>query len=703
MRPAARPHRHRPWLPLGAHARLAASCLLVGALAPWPLKADPSPGAVVMAQLHRIAQDAYDRPEESLQSLEQWRAAWTLPWTPALQAAYDFNRAQALLFGSRYDEALAQAETLRPSAEAHRLLVHALVSDRQGRQAQAEQLAQQALEALPPACAVAAETHIDTRSERRADSELLRRSVAEGCDLRAIWLALRLIARGHDGRGAYALSLGLAQRSLRLARALQDRPMIALSLGTLTLAQDRNDQLEAARHNLGLALQEAQGDEGALARVKVFESILAANHEDRSGQLRGLNEALDLALKARAWHLAALIRTNLADGLMKSGHPAEALALAREALPVLTQLQDLRLERRTRNNLAVALILTRQFEAARQELQRLEQLRSRAHTPQHTGDELRELGEAWAEVGQWQEALRTFHEERALDAQTQDGRREEQRKALRLKYDSEHSQASLQLLQRDRELTDRQLGNSRLAERLGMALALLLSLTLALLVLLLAKVRSARRQLEARQTQLRTQSERDPLTQLANRRSFLGLMAQQAPEQFQGGLLMVDIDQFKAINDQHGHAVGDSVICDIARRLSQVVREQDLVVRWGGEEFLVCMPDISPAQLSLLAQRVLRSLAEPAVASAAGPLQVRVSIGCAHFPLATAQQPMPWEKAVSWVDMALYAAKQRGRARAVSIQHTTADSPEAQQSIEADFEAACLDGRVQLQEWRLSD
>ena len=88
------------------------------------------------------------------------------------------------------------------------------------------------------------------------------------------------------------------------------------------------------------------------------------------------------------------------------------------------------------------------------------------------------------------------------------------------------------------------------------------------------------------------QSERDPLTNLANRRHFLSVMqAEQArggaEAGFDGALLLVDIDHFKHVNDSHGHAAGDIVLCEVARRLNEAVRGDDLVVRWGGEEFLV--------------------------------------------------------------------------------------------------------------------
>jgi diguanylate cyclase (GGDEF)-like protein len=175
------------------------------------------------------------------------------------------------------------------------------------------------------------------------------------------------------------------------------------------------------------------------------------------------------------------------------------------------------------------------------------------------------------------------------------------------------------------------------------------------------------------------------------------VMEQQGQPYFNGSLLLVDIDHFKHVNDAHGHAAGDLVICEVARRISQAVRAEDLVVRWGGEEFLVFAPAVSPTQLTLLAERILSSVgAEPV--SSSQLLRVTVSVGFAHFPLAPAELPLHWQQAVNWADMALYMAKARGRNRAMGIATVDANDSDALLQIEVDFDAACSAERVTLQQ-----
>jgi diguanylate cyclase (GGDEF)-like protein len=214
--------------------------------------------------------------------------------------------------------------------------------------------------------------------------------------------------------------------------------------------------------------------------------------------------------------------------------------------------------------------------------------------------------------------------------------------------------------------------------------------------------RVAHRSLAASETLLRTQSERDALTGLANRRHLLEqlqALGRAGPQRsFEGALLMLDVDRFKQVNDRHGHAVGDQILVEVARRLSQVVRgSSDLVVRWGGEEFLLFAPALPPAQVRTLAERVLQAMAAEPLVLGDLTLEIGVSVGYACFPLPPLAQPLSWERAVNLTDLALYAAKRQGRGRACGIVSLNVQGDAALAAVEADFDNACRDGRVGLQ------
>jgi two-component system cell cycle response regulator len=156
----------------------------------------------------------------------------------------------------------------------------------------------------------------------------------------------------------------------------------------------------------------------------------------------------------------------------------------------------------------------------------------------------------------------------------------------------------------------------------------------------------------------------DSLTGLLNRRAFLDAVererARSDRHSFPLSLLLADVDHFKRINDGRGHATGDKVLQGVARVLMRVARKSDFVARWGGEEFVLALPQTSEAGARVAAERVRRAVASEVHAAADGgePLQVTVSIGAA-----SSDSPWSIEKLVASADAAMYAAKARGRNR----------------------------------------
>ena len=158
----------------------------------------------------------------------------------------------------------------------------------------------------------------------------------------------------------------------------------------------------------------------------------------------------------------------------------------------------------------------------------------------------------------------------------------------------------------------------------------------------------------------------DELTGLYNRRYFerhLALMLHKAREQERDmAVMLLDMDFFKAVNDTHGHDVGDAVLREFALRLSRNLRGIDLACRFGGEEFVVLMPDTDFRQAQLVAERVRAAVAERSFeVGAQRPLTVTVSVGVA---LNESPDDTP-EMVLKRADIALYRAKREGRNRVV--------------------------------------
>ncbi len=161
----------------------------------------------------------------------------------------------------------------------------------------------------------------------------------------------------------------------------------------------------------------------------------------------------------------------------------------------------------------------------------------------------------------------------------------------------------------------------------------------------------------------------DALTGLYNRRRFGELLEAEINRcrRFERGfsLLMLDIDDFKKINDTYGHMMGDQMLKTFGQRLAGMIREMDVVCRWGGEEFVALLPETSMEGALVVAEKI-RSETETARLNHEGiELGFTVSIGLAHFPSGDGSI----DNAIDTVDRSLYAAKKAGKNRVVACHH----------------------------------
>jgi diguanylate cyclase (GGDEF)-like protein len=167
-------------------------------------------------------------------------------------------------------------------------------------------------------------------------------------------------------------------------------------------------------------------------------------------------------------------------------------------------------------------------------------------------------------------------------------------------------------------------------------------------------------------------------------------------EEIVGALFLLDVDHFKHINDNYGHAAGDAVLKMIAESLREILRETDMIVRWGGEEFLAFLPAIPRSGIEEIARRLLSGIASHTIDYQDAKISVNVSIGFAPFPLVPGSTPLPWERAVNLVDMALYLAKAHGRNRAYGVRGFAKYDQVSLEAVEQDLERAWRSGYVDL-------
>ncbi len=179
--------------------------------------------------------------------------------------------------------------------------------------------------------------------------------------------------------------------------------------------------------------------------------------------------------------------------------------------------------------------------------------------------------------------------------------------------------------------------NNNLANWSGLILSVIIAMLIIIGWLIRARLHLVKKvqHSEQRESQLRLQAETDPLTGLVNRRRFsleldvCYLRAKQTKSPL--AMLMLDVDHFKNINDEYGHLAGDAVLCSLARLCEGVIRETDVLCRYGGEEFAFLLPDSSQEQAMEVAKRLMKAIRGDHIQWEHHTLRYTVSIGIAEL------------------------------------------------------------------------
>ena len=507
--------------------------------------------------------------------------------------------------------------------------------------------------------------------------------------------------------GQFDTAIASAHAALRLADQSGKSWRRAEALSRLVNIYVDADQLERAVDTSAEALAEALRDPSPMLMFNVYTTrgIAYAERGDRAIAEQAKQEALNFARLAGADALASLALGNYADFHLKQGNFAQALKLSQEGLALARTTQNTEAELLARHNGGIAKIALNRVAEGKREVKQAIALEEQRGAGTNVALSWQELGIYLERAGDLSGAIEALHRYRQL---IDKALRDDTRKAVleaQENYDDERRAKETELLNSDSQLKTEQLRAHDLQLKLWAALAGCIVLLAALLGLTYLRIRKTNQALAHSNAALKIQGERDPLTGLANRRHFQAAIKRLADKgQFSGTVFLIDIDHFKRINDVHGHAAGDSVLVEVAQRLRTTLRDEDLVVRWGGEEFLIVVaaraatPESAhqAAYASTLAQRLLDQIARPAIAHGRAQIAVSASIGFASFPLAPHGLAVGWERAIDLVDTAMYLAKAHGRNRAYGIESIEARDEAALQALAANMETAWRAGSIKL-------
>jgi len=149
---------------------------------------------------------------------------------------------------------------------------------------------------------------------------------------------------------------------------------------------------------------------------------------------------------------------------------------------------------------------------------------------------------------------------------------------------------------------------------------------------------------------------KDPLTGLSNRRSAYKKMSELVSNERDLTMILLDIDHFKSINDKYGHSVGDDAICIVANKIRNVLREEDIACRWGGEEYLVVLPDTNEEDAYFVAERIRKSIESSIMKIEDKDVTMTISAG-----ISSRKNIKDYERLIEEADKYLYQSKLEGR------------------------------------------
>jgi diguanylate cyclase (GGDEF)-like protein len=182
--------------------------------------------------------------------------------------------------------------------------------------------------------------------------------------------------------------------------------------------------------------------------------------------------------------------------------------------------------------------------------------------------------------------------------------------------------------------------------------------------LLIEDLAAANRKLLEAQEALQHQAAHDPLTTLWNRRGMVDVLGMELSRADREGsslaVLVIDIDHFKQVNDVHGHAVGDEVLRETARRLQRGLRTTEVVGRWGGDEFIAVLRPCTLETALRVAERSRVQVESLPILTRSGPIRLTVTVGAVVCPAGGTANP---DRLIESADQALYRAKRAGRNR----------------------------------------
>lgn len=449
-------------------------------------------------------------------------------------------------------------------------------------------------------------------------------------------------------------------------------------------------------------LAERIGYKSFMVNLRSNQGLIHDSRQEYDKMLVALNDALDIASSSPGLDESrAVILGNLAQYHLNRDQLPDAVRRARESIALGERIGHLRAAGLARMTLGVAQARMGDVPGAIATLQRADADFEKQNSIGDRVAATTNMMRVYREAGRYREALDAMLKAAELKDTLSSAERQKAAVLAQEQFSAARKDYEIQRLSLENARRAAEVSARSWQQRLWAALAVAMALAAVLLFQGMKLARRRNQQLEASNASLSEQSSHDPLTGVFNRRHCQALMTQRERLRLGGpdedahgtGLILLDIDFFKHVNDSYGHTAGDVVLVQTAARLRALVRQQDAVVRWGGEEFLLILPGTKAEGLCVLAERVLQVMGGEPFELGGQLVQVTASLGAIAHPFAPGQG---WDDALQVADLALYLSKSGGRNRATCLLSV---SPEASMDrLRSDLAAAQSAGDVNLRQ-----
>ena len=463
-------------------------------------------------------------------------------------------------------------------------------------------------------------------------------------------------------RGEYREALEYMYRALGIYEKADNKTGIAVVLNSIGAVHGKLEQYDKAVEIFQRGLVVAR-EANNLQLIATF-LINIGEHQMKRGEadtaMATFEDALQYARKLGNRDILAVCLNNIGEVLRTVGQYRNAMRYFQETLKLFEDMQSRPRIFASYLNIGNTFMDLEQYDEAESSLLMAYDLANELESKSKQKQSVDVLSQLYEKMGRYDKSLAFRKEYDALNQEMINAETFEKIADLQNQHDKENREKQIQILEKEREIRALQIRRQRIVIGLTIIVALLLGTMILVLYRRFRLKAKSNRMLERAYEQMEELARYDELTGLYNRRSVSERieieMVRMGRTWRPFSLAMVDVDDFKTINDRYGHPCGDAVLKTLGLVMKDALRLQDVASRWGGEEFLLMLPETDMDGAWILAEKVRKRVESTVIEWEKQRLQLTVTIGISVY-----DRPGPLSACIQRADEALYRGKRTGK------------------------------------------